>query len=85
MLQRTLGFWVPLFVNGFGVLPRRRTCAVTTVVGAPLVVECKGASYTKEDVEQLQQRYITALEQLYERHRAALGGASAAARISIVD
>lgn len=38
------------------------------VVGAPIHVE-KKENYTNEEVDQIHQQYIEALEQLYQQHK----------------
>jgi 2-acylglycerol O-acyltransferase 2 len=54
------------FQYSFGLIPRRNE--IHTVVGAPIVVE-KNILPSKDDVEELHQKFIGELEKLFEEHK----------------
>ncbi|XP_058161960.1 2-acylglycerol O-acyltransferase 2-like [Dasypus novemcinctus] len=71
-LQQVMGFSLPLFHGrgvfqySFGFVPYRRP--ITTVVGKPIEVQ-KTLHPSKEEVDQLHQRYIKELCNLFETHK----------------
>ena len=78
--KRITGIWMPSCV-----VPSRRRCACTTVVGRPLAVRRLGkGNVTSADVDEAHARYVAALKELYRRHVGELGGPGAAKEIRVV-
>ncbi|ELW71899.1 2-acylglycerol O-acyltransferase 2 [Tupaia chinensis] len=71
-LQKIMGISLPLFHGrgvfqySFGLMPYRRP--ITTVVGKPIEVQ-KTPFPSQEEVDQLHQRYIQELSDLFEAHK----------------
>eukprot|EP00943_MAST-04B_sp_MAST-4B-sp1_P000247 g247.t1 len=72
-LHKTLGFFFPIFYGrgmfqyNFGFLPYRRQ--ITVVIGEPL--DCSGhvGKVTNKSVDEIHARYLTALQNLYDKHK----------------
>lgn len=79
LFKAVTGIWLPR------VLPARRTCAVTTVVGEMIPTPRRGPGGASEaEVTEYHTKYTQALKALYAAHVAECGGPSAAAEIRIV-
>ncbi|KAM6970668.1 2-acylglycerol O-acyltransferase 1-like [Aplochiton taeniatus] len=75
-MRKTLGFSLPLFYArgvfqySFGLLPFRKP--IYTVVGKPIAV-ARNVDPSPEVVDALHRRYLEALSQLFEEHKATYG------------
>jgi len=71
-IKRLCGFAPPLFIGKtmFSFLPFRRP--ITTVVGAPIIVE-KQSRPSQQKVDVLHKRYCDALIELFEKHKCDYG------------
>ncbi|KAG0198903.1 diacylglycerol O-acyltransferase 1 [Mortierella sp. GBA30] len=73
LVKRTAGFTLPMFNGrgifnyGFGLLPRRKP--VYIVVGKPIHVEKVEGSPTKEQLQELQSKYIEEVLAIWERYK----------------
>lgn len=79
LFKKTTGIWLPR------VLPARRSCGITTVVGEAIQTPRRGSGGASEaEVSEYHSRYCRALERLYKTHVAECGGPNAAREIRIV-
>ncbi|XP_072111588.1 2-acylglycerol O-acyltransferase 1-like [Mobula birostris] len=75
-LQKIMGFALPLFhargvfQYNFGLLPYRKP--IYTIVGKPIVVQ-QSQIPSNQEIEALHSKYIEALNQLFEEHKAQYG------------
>ncbi|XP_072897052.1 2-acylglycerol O-acyltransferase 1-like isoform X1 [Hemitrygon akajei] len=75
-LQKFMGFALPLFhargvfQYNFGLLPYRKP--IYTVVGKPIVVQ-QNHTPSNQEIEVLHSKYIEAINQLFEEHKAQYG------------
>uniref|UniRef100_A0A1I8A8I6 Acyltransferase n=1 Tax=Steinernema glaseri TaxID=37863 RepID=A0A1I8A8I6_9BILA len=60
-----------IFALGKGVLPRRRP--ITSVVGAPILVEKTEGDPTQEQIDELHAKYCDSLRSLFDEHKAKYG------------
>lgn len=65
-LLRMLSVAFPVFVGRYGLVPR--STHLTTVLGAPLIVEKTSQPPTLVEIVHLQERYIEALHALHAKH-----------------
>ncbi|ORC89654.1 diacylglycerol acyltransferase [Trypanosoma theileri] len=84
VLRKCTTFAIPLFVGrgwfnyGFGILPHRRPIVV--VVGEPLIVP-KIPNPTEEELQEWHDKYVWALQQLFNDHHGVYGVESSSLRI----
>ncbi len=69
---RRLGF-APMFIWGVWGTPMPRRVPLTIVVGKPIEVEGMGGAVSEAAVEATLAAFVEALEELFERHKAAAG------------
>uniref|UniRef100_A0A0G4HRH9 Acyltransferase n=1 Tax=Chromera velia CCMP2878 TaxID=1169474 RepID=A0A0G4HRH9_9ALVE len=63
-IRSLIGIVIPVVLN---VVPRK--CKVATVFGAPVRVEGVVKEPTKEQIEELKERYVEALKRLFDDHK----------------
>jgi len=74
--QELTGFALPffngrgIFIYDFGLLPKRNK--ITTIIGKPIPVQ-KNLNPTEKEVEELQQKYIDGLTELFESNKEKYG------------
>merc|ERR1711920_1129064 len=70
VIQTSLVFWTDRFGIPYGLIPNK--VKMVCCIGAPILVEQKD-NPSSADIEALHEKYVTALRDLFDRHKHRMG------------